>query len=313
MITIEDNRTLKEFTKCSFSGFKKVDVLKELIKAMDNKNVEPVLYWTGELLCAGHILELWNAFIIFACVHINVCNPKIPIYIMTRYEEFKKRIIHYTDNELEVRNDAQVRILFAEMAFLLMHSNKTHPIVPIKINVEELNLTTISHKLLAPDTSYIKNYDKADPVTLCIPINELKYHLSVTKSMHNITYWIEWIITYDDMCTKHKDKLQCKTRFEDYIKENNRHECIWLIWELMKDASSTLSPLHQEIMFSLFQLFCIRYTKGQRRKRIPILYMAVMIICMDIDPKIKLFKKTMKLESIVEKIYKQINNNRIIQ
>ena len=75
-----------------------------------------------------------------------------------------------------------------------------------------------------------------------------------------------------------------------------------------------MSPLHQEIIFSLFKLFSIRYTKGQRRKKLPILYMAIMMICHTVDTTIKLLKDDKKLKqvsSITEKIYKQINNNRI--
>lgn len=314
MSIFSDTRSMKELQKITYSGYKKTDVIKQLIQAIQDKNIEPALNWCGELLCAGHLLELWNTLISCAMVHINVCNPRLPVYLIRRYDDFREIIKQYTSNELDIRNNSHVRVIFSEIVFILIESNKTHPIVPIKIRKEDLNLTTIPHKLVAPDTTFAKNYDKADPVTLFIPVNEILYHIKKTKSMHNISFWTEWLIAYEDICIKNKDKIRCKSRFPDYIKETSRNECIWIIWEIIRDASKTMSPLHQEIIFSLFKLFTVRYTKGQRRKKLPILYMAITMICHDVDTTIKLLKDDKKLKqvsSITEKIYKQINNNRI--
>ena len=314
MSIFSDTRSMKELQKISFSGYKKTEVIKQLQQSIQDKNIEPALNWCGELLCAGHLLELWNTIISYAMIHINLCNPRLPVYIIRRYDDFREIMKHYVSNELDVRNNDSVRSLLSEIIYILIESNKTHPIVPIKINKKDLNLTTIPHKLVAPDTTFAKNYDKADPLTLFIPVNELLYHVKKTKSMHNITFWIEWIIAYEDICIKNKDNVMCKSRFPDYIKETSRQECIWIIWEIIRDASESMSPLHQEIIFSLFKLFSIRYTKGQRRKKLPILYMAIMMICNHVDTTIKLLKDNNNLKqisSITEKIYKQINNNRI--
>ena len=92
MSIFSDTRSMKELQKITYSGYKKTDVIKQLIQAIQDKNIEPALNWCGELLCAGHLLELWNTLISCAMVHINVCNPRLPVYLIRRYDDFREII-----------------------------------------------------------------------------------------------------------------------------------------------------------------------------------------------------------------------------
>ena len=62
---INDIRDKNDFSKLSFSNFKKTDVTKELIKSFKNSNYEAACYWTAELVCGGHFIELWECIILY--------------------------------------------------------------------------------------------------------------------------------------------------------------------------------------------------------------------------------------------------------
>ena len=87
---INDIRNPPEFKGITLSGFKKIDVRNQLIDSIKNKLEN--CYWSAELTCGGHYIDLWEIYMHYCCKYIHL-KTKIIIYLEKRYEIFKNIIL----------------------------------------------------------------------------------------------------------------------------------------------------------------------------------------------------------------------------
>ena len=315
MELINDIRESKDFQGISFSNHKKGEVKKQLILNILNGKIEESCYWSAELLCAGHFVELWDIILLVVCKHINIANPKLIIYIENRYNSFKK-VINNGEflKELDIRNDENIRIIFCELICILCFSNKKPPFELVKISKkDEFDLCKFGEKLKAIHNEYAKSiFEPEDPKELYIPINEFMFHISNdSKNTLNACYWIEWIIDFTLNCKKKKNK--CLIQSRQYLQIDNKfmNEPIWLIWDAIVFYSKKDSYI-EKIVNSLLNTFCIKYTDGSSRKRRHLIYFAVSLVVEHINKDIPIIENKEKIKPIldnIEKIYKQIKKN----
>ena len=124
---INDKRNQAEFRQITFSNFQKTKVKKELSMCLQGSKIESACYWAAEYICAGHFIDLWDCIIEYISKYIHLGNPKLPIYISMRIENFKSILQNgYIDNELRMRNNPKIRKLFAEIIGVLCYSRKKH-------------------------------------------------------------------------------------------------------------------------------------------------------------------------------------------
>ena len=321
---INDIRT--EFKNITFSKFQKSKAKQELINCIYNCKIENANYWAAEFICAGHYLDLWDILVLYATKYVHSGNPKLPIYINMRYDNFVSIVRSgYSTNILILRNNNKIRKLFAEIVCILCYSNKKHIYQHVKLNKqEEFDLTIISNKFKAPNINYANDIFKDDdPKELFIPINELLYNLTI-KNIIECCYWYEWIIEYENRSKKKKKKCVCQAR--TYAPAGNHNDIIWIIWDAIFLYSDPKNKKHilnnnnnansrkiiNKIINPLFSLFTIKYKPTFKNKRKYIIYYAFSLLIDNIDLNINITENNEKINAIIEKIdsiYKDIKKN----
>jgi hypothetical protein len=312
---ISDKRTLKDFKGITFSNYKKSESKKELLNSLMEGKVEPACYWSIEFICAGHFSELWDIILVFYSQHINISNPKLPLYMQMRFNNFKDIILNgYIDNELQSRNNQKIRLLFAELIAILTLSTKTHALSQVKINNNNLNITNISDKLKADSVNYgAPFFKKDDPKELFIAINELVYHLRRTRNSREVCYWFEWILEYETLCKKEKkNKIVCASRHFMSIEDKYKTDIIWFIWEILLKECEGMHV--KNIITAIFELFCIKFKPGIKKRRRYLIYNTIVFITNAVDLNINIYTEEGKILNIKNKInmiYKQIKKNEV--
>lgn len=314
---INDIRESGAFKGISFSKYKKTEVKKQMLENITKGKIEQACYWCAELICAGHYTDVWESILYFTGKHIHLGNPKIIVYLQNRFEIFKNIVSqgHFL-NELQLRNNPTIRKLFAEMISTITLSNKKNSFESIKINrIEEFDMTQMTERLKAPDTSYIEPIlKKEDPKELFIPINEFIYHISPnTKNMLSACYWIEWIVEFDMICKKRKEPVYCQRRNFVNVEKKYTRDIIWILWDGLLHYSKELkNTFIEKLMQGLIEIFSIRYTTASCKKRRYLLYFAVSLLTEPVPTNIELISKKDIIENVVSKInqiYKQIKKN----
>jgi hypothetical protein len=319
---IVDSRKGIDFKGISFSTFQKSKVKNELLESFIHSKIEQACYWTAELICAGHLVDVWETIILFLSKHIHLGNPKLPIYISLRFELFKS--IHqmngHIDNELSLRNNDVIRKLFAEMIGILCLSRKKHSFEPVYINkTDDFDMTSIVNRLKAPNLDYAKDILKNnDPTELIIAINEFCYHISShSKNVVSACYWVEWILEFEAVCKTKKEFCFCEERDFVSVLEKYKHDIIWIIWDsIFSECKTKKCTLTSKIVKSLLDIFCIKYSCGVKRKRRFLIYFAIALLTEPVDLGIIMVPNKEQIDTIVKKIdlvYKDVNKNGVTQ
>lgn len=314
---INDKRKQKEFNGISFSTFKKTEVKKQFLKSILDGKTESANYWCAELICAGHFLDVWDMIILIMGKHIHYGNPKLPIYIDIRIDNFKDIVSNgYIDNEIKMRNSNKIREIFCEIICILCFSQKKHSYDTIKIKKDDYDLTDCKYRLKADNVGYVKDVFKTgDPKELFIAFNEFMYCISSKgTNMTNACYWMEWISEYETICKKQKELCICSRRIFMPVDSKKQMDVIWLLWEGIIYEGKTRNKLVSKIINSLLNIFCIRYTNGVKKRRRYIIYFAIALLTEKINMDVKIHNDDNVLNSMkknIFKIYKQVKDNEI--
>lgn len=306
----EINDTRNDFRGVSFSKFKKVDVQKQFIKSVLDSDIEPACFWSCELICAGHFKDLWDSIIFIFSKHIHLANPKIAVYLDRRLTTFVEILNNgYDSDHLRLRNNDKIRKMFAEVISIITFSKKNHPFEEIKI--KKVEFTEL--KLKAPDLSYATSFKK-DPKQLFLPLNELSYALKI-KSVLDACYWVSWFIDYDCYCRNKKTPLVIEQRsFAKNLNQNLSQNVIWMIWELIIEFSENAENIVVKIIQSLLNVFLIKYSTSENKKKIFIFYFAISLLLTSNEYNINIIDDMKTVESVVsniDSIYKQIKTNEV--
>lgn len=238
--------------------------------------------------------------------YIHIYNPKLPLYITKKYNDFKQIASKY-ENDLRLRNNQDMRMLFCSISLVLCYSQK-YTILDDIVYKFNFQIENLYENLKAPNVNFINFiFLSSDPKEYIIPVNELIYHLQETKQKTDIHFWINWIIQYDVLCRKKKKVILCQQR-EFYMNKNEKisKNIIWIIWDiLLKISKKDNNDNVKNIINKLFEIFTIRYTISCNKSRIHLLYHSIELILLSktIDFKTELFKERRLLNNLEENIH----------
>ena len=323
---INDLRNTKDFKIMTFSGYKRSEVRSSFLSALVNLRIEPACNWCAELVASGHFSDIWEILIQYMGKYIQIANPKMAAYLHKKYTDYRTilsdELFH---NEIELRNIASIRELFAEIICLFSVSPTRPSMQAIKLNRDDEFGKMRVDLFVAPHAQFAEAvFKETDPTELWPAVNELIYHLTcdqpnIMKSM----YWIEWIIEFNIICrtnsTKKKnakdqvvydldyeddeendgignninnqESVKIERRFDIPVLPKYQTDPIWLIWDTLTYIARK-SPYNARIIQSLLHLFCIDYTLSTSKRRKYLLYFAVFLICEKADQSIPLFTMT---------------------
>ena len=312
---INDKRVKADFKNLSFSKFSKSKIKIELLKSLLKNNIEKSIYLSTELICSGHFIDLWDNILLYMSRYIHISNPKLPIYIEIRFNKFKTILENgYLDNELELRNNKKIRILFSEIISVLCFSKKNNAFENLKIkDIQEFELINLNNRLKASNISFANKFFKEkDPKEIFIPINEFSFNISKDSEDHiEATFWFEWILQYETLLNKEKKKLLCETRLFANVDYKYQDDIIWIIWEIILDESKKKQILNK-IIISLFNHFCIKYTFSLKKKRKYIIYYCIYLLTQPIDYNKNIIERKDTIDNIINNsdiIYKELKKN----
>jgi hypothetical protein len=317
MILIQDNRPKEAFKRTTFSNYKKSDVRQALVDTMLRDKIEPACYWCAELLCSGLIIELWEVIFHFMSKYIHLGNPKLPIFIHNRYDVFRVKMneqMYY--NELDIRNDKEIRDLFLEVICILTLSSKKNSLEYLKIDrAEEFDMTKNMIRLKAPSQEYAESVlREKDPSELLIAINELLYHIS-TKQCKSAFYWVDWVIEYDIICRGKKETCLCEPR--SFVEDTKyQSDIIWLVWDAIVQFTERLNhSFLLKTVRALCHLFAVKYTNGAVRRRRFMIYHAITLLTENTNLFLPLCSNLETVTLVLtqsDEIFNQVRENEII-
>lgn len=313
---INDIRSNKELSSITFSNYKKTEVVKSFMKSLIYSKIEASCYWCAELICSGHVTDVWSILINFYCKYIHIGNVKIAIYLEHKYKQFDYiQSIEYKMTPLQIRNDEKIRKMFAEIICILSDATRKHCIDNIKIGTDDFDMEYMKTRFKAPSTCYAEQFFyQYDPKEFIIAINELGYHINEgNQNTIMACYWIEWIYGFENLQKLKKETYECEPRRFAPVDIKFHKEIVWMIWEILLDCAEKKGQLIKKIVNAFLFLFCIHYTKTSYKKRKYILYIVVNILCESISLTEEIIKENQQIKTTIvieniNMIYKQMKS-----
>ena len=279
-----DTRHLDDFKDKSFSGFKKTDVFKTLLKSIDTGKLENACHWTTECMISGYCLDLIDKLIAFSSKVVHINNPKLPSYLWRKYLYFFKAIDNINLKKqkhlcIHFRNNQVLRNLFFDIVSVITLSSKTkrYDKYP-KINeTTDFQFENIKRRLHAqanycPDTLF----KFTDPEELRVVINEIMFHFkNINSGYENCCYWVAWIFQWEKKNKKMKQKFEIDERQITDVDKRHWKDIVWLLWTAILLEGNTRSDDIKYQINALYQLFKYKFTGPKRNLKIPLIYHAI--------------------------------------
>lgn len=299
-IIMEDIRTEKEFSGISFSGYKTSNVKTQLMKSLITGDIEPAQYWTAELICAGHLMIIWEVCFLIASKYIHRANSRLISYLAFKLQKFRTLVrAGEVETDIELRNHTEIRQLFGEIICVIALSPKQHSLDSMTIKESDFYGEKIALRCRAPNTSYADrvfrhekeskstndgkmfSHSTGDPKIIYTAVNEFMYNISEEgNNLQMACFWAEWICELEAQSRKRKLKLSIVPRSNAPVDSKFTDDPVWIIWEGLFDTISRRTnekekELLHKTAHDTLSLYTLRFTPTAKKRRRFLLYMLI--------------------------------------
>lgn len=313
-VLIEDTRDIANLGINTISGYHRSKVKSALKKAMKDADIEPACYWSAELICSLRPEDVWEEIIAFYADRVNLASLNVAIYIAERINNFK--CIAVEVDEIDLRNNYDVRRIFAEVMAVVVFSRRRQPLRSCtKLSRTSFEMAEISPFLRADKSTYATKFGKEnDPSDIYIPLNELTFHLgSQNGDAYLACYWIDWLLTYTALMKKDKKNIKVQKRDWPLVQERYAYHPIWAAWDCILGVSKIKSSKLAKVVSSLTVLFCLRFKDNSAGKRRQLLYTGIFAVIDEprqYPPLCSNMQKVNRVKDRIDLIYKQVKSNK---
>lgn len=97
-------------------------------------------------------------------------------------------------------------------------------------------------------------------------------------------YWVEWLLEFDKICRKKKERCQCARRDFAPQEDDGGKDVSFVLWDaLLREGRTRPQKPIVTIMGSILELFKVRFSAGVKKRRRHMLYFAVSLLCEPLD------------------------------
>lgn len=280
-----DDRKKKHFNSITISSYKRGDIIKSLIGALDEKKVEETCVWAVELHCSGQQETLWKQLLLYISSSINIDSPYLPLWIWKNYLKFENLELKFDKNYMiEGRNNQELRNILADIISVLVLSTKnkafTKKELP-KITLQDFDQANLEKRVKARNAYMIVNIvHEGDPRELQIGLNELAIALNNKDvNFFDTIYWLEWLLLYEKECKTHNISIECGgVRIRD-VKDKFYKDWIWYVWHIvLKEVEFRSEELLSKQILALYKIYKHQFSSTTRKAKMVHIYHVIRLL-----------------------------------
>ena len=310
------------YRSTTYGGYNKNDVINIFQNSLINNKLEESCKWFIELNITGYNDEIWIEIIYIITNYINISNLKIIEYIYIKFNTFYKIYnLLNKKQKIHIRNNQEIRNLLSDVVSIVCLSNKknlfNNKILP-KINIYDFEKKNLKNKIKSTNLDLILEYtDNNDDNYIKIAINEIAYHLRMTKDYHKLLYWYFWIKKSILEKKKRNQLVTLKTRNITNINIKYVNHWIWFLWDIiMNEINFRNEPLKKNIIKYLFIFYKFNFKPSYFKKKESIILFIFYILTHELNLNLNLINNNyLRIRACANINYmylNEINNNKNI-
>jgi hypothetical protein len=279
--------TFFDSSKFSVRKIAKSKVFTNFKNSLKKSDMEESCHWAIEINLSGWYDDFWDTCFLFISNNINVNSPKLPIYILQKYEDFRK--IQMLDSFQ--REEYWKNIWIEIVGILSMSMKQDIPEIPRTDSIYFPSLISQINNRYHPWVKRLPEYSSTfnEYYILIGLISNICYDIQ-KANVKDVFYYISSILEYESkskggnqlnikfsilprsMIALHKDVNEKTKAFTKLTSD-----WIWLLWDVILFSTENEVFKHNCIL-CLKKIFSIGLkTNTQKKQRLPFLLNAILI------------------------------------